>query len=222
MQREIEDLRRQLQVAKSSNLNQETQVVAESAAPRELSQNGTSTKPRGLGDVKLSGKIVDDLFKEFVVLYSDECTNNQRRYFTYYHAYLPFLDSEMRPDQYFDLLPLLGWSVIIVAARRFRNEPLLLEHLSPHYRKLLWSTISESPQPYHVVKALCLICAWPLPSTSNPSDITFSLSCMMMSLALQNILDFPVHLQFSKGKVAEDEQRDRRLTWCACNIVSQR
>jgi hypothetical protein len=116
---------------------------------------------------------------------------------------------------------MLGWTIIIVATRRFRHEPPLLAALSPGYNKLLWSTISEGPQIYHVVKALCLICTWPLPTTFNPSDATFSLSSMMMSIALQNILDFPVQLQFSKAQITEAEQRDRRLTWAACNIVAQ-
>ncbi|KUJ16604.1 uncharacterized protein LY89DRAFT_586780 [Mollisia scopiformis] len=205
MQCEIDDLRRQLQAATQNNPSNGLQVLAEAAIPKEAQQIG-NTKPREMGDVKLSGKSVEKLFKE---------------YFTHYHPYLPFLDPDLAPDQYFDWSPLLGWTIIVVAARRFRQEPGLFGDLSPSYNKLLWSTISEHPQPYHVSKALCLICTWPLPSTSNPSDATYPLCGMMISIALSNILDFPVHLQFSKGRITEAEQRDRRLTWAACNIVCQ-
>jgi hypothetical protein len=44
----------------------------------------------------------------------------------------------------------------MVAARRFNHEPNLLLSLTADYVKLLWSTIADLPQSYHVVKALCI------------------------------------------------------------------
>ncbi|CZR67773.1 uncharacterized protein PAC_17672 [Phialocephala subalpina] len=205
MQREIDDLRRQLKVATQASASNADQALPE-AALHEAPHPGTTTKSRQLGDTDLSGETVDRLFKE---------------YFTQYHPYLPFLNPEATPDHYFNLSPLLGWSIIIIAGRRFRHGHSMLDALTADYNKLLWSTISETPQPFHVVKALCLICTWPLPSTTNPSDATYSLSSMMISIALQNVLDFPIQMQFSRKTINEDEQRDRRLTWAACNIVAQ-
>ncbi|KAF8850203.1 hypothetical protein BDZ45DRAFT_662103 [Acephala macrosclerotiorum] len=200
MQREIDDLRRLLKLATQANASNAGQALPKAAVPEDPG-SGSTTKPRQLGDVELPGEVVEELFKE---------------YFTQYHP-----DPESTPDHYFDLSPLLGWSIIIVAERRFLHGPPLLDALATDYNKLLWSTTSENPQPFHVVKALCLICTWPLPSTTNPSDSTYSLSSLIISIALQNVLDFPIQMQFSRKTINEDEQRDRRLTWAACNIVAQ-
>lgn len=64
MQREIEDLRRQLQVATRSNLSGRPEVVE--TVSKEVPQSVNNTRPRKLGDVKLSEKTVDNLFKESV------------------------------------------------------------------------------------------------------------------------------------------------------------
>jgi hypothetical protein len=66
-------------------------------------------------------------------------------------------------DHYFNLSPLLGWTVVIIAARRHSNDEQLLDKLRKPYHKLLWNTISEMPQKHHVVKALILLCTWPVP-----------------------------------------------------------
>ncbi len=68
------------------------------------------------------------------------------RYFTAYHPFLPFLDSQVSMDHYFELSPLLGWSIVIIAARHFPSQPNLFHSLLSDYSSLLWKTISEMPQ----------------------------------------------------------------------------
>jgi hypothetical protein len=111
----------------------------------------------------------------------------------------------------------------MVAARRFNHEPNLLLSLTADYVKLLWSTIADLPQSYHVVKALCLVCFWPLPTTTSFTDLTFQLSGTMILIAIQNMLHLPFQAEISsRNTFARSEQRDRLITWAACNIVAQR
>lgn len=145
------------------------------------------------------------------------------RYFSHYHAFLPFLDSQQTPDQYFNTCPLLGWAIVMVGARRYRGTPKLLQSLSTEFTKLLWNTVADVPQPYYVVKAICITCFWPLPTSSNVRDPSFQLSGIMMQIALQNglHLHFKSEIEFGREGVPT-EQRDRLLTWIAFNVVAQR
>lgn len=111
----------------------------------------------------------------------------------------------------------------MVAARRLRGNASFLESLRADYMKLLWSTASEIPQPYHVVKGFCLVCFWPLPTSQGFQDPTFQISGLMMHTALQNMLHRPIQNSIlSGGMLPLAEQRDRDLTWTACNVVAER
>ncbi|KAI9781289.1 MAG: hypothetical protein M1839_006082 [Geoglossum umbratile] len=125
-------------------------------------------------------------------------------------------------DHYYTLSPLLFWAVISIAARRF--DPQLLNSLAGPISRLIWATLQDVPQSYHVVKALCLLCTWPLPTSSTSTDPTFMLSGVMTHVAMQIGLHRPSHTQdFSKFRVElrEEELKDRVKTWAACNIVAQ-
>jgi hypothetical protein len=111
----------------------------------------------------------------------------------------------------------------MVAARRFEQNPHLLISLTEDYVKLIWPTLATTPQPYHVAKALCLLCFWPVPSSTNLKDHTYQLSGWMMMIAIQNMLHLPFHNQETlEGTLPQSEQRDRILTWVACNIIAER
>lgn len=150
----------------------------------------------------------------------------------------------MRIDYYFNLSPVLGWTVVLIAARRYPPDSQLLTKLIAPYHKLLWATIAEMPQRYHVVKALALLCTWPIPLTmehfnyktgvSNTAgsglglsemDPTFMLSGVMMQIALQTGLHRANYAQdFSKQcrNIPQAEIGDRQLTWAICNITAQK
>lgn len=144
-------------------------------------------------------------------------------FFTFYHPFIPFLDTARTPDEYHQSSPLLFWVIISVATRQC--DPSLLTSLAAPLSELLWQTLAEVPQSYIVVKALCILCTWPLPISSTSSDPTFMLSGLMMQIAMQIGLHRPSHAQdFSKFKVElrEEELRDRVRTWATCNAVAQR
>lgn len=149
--------------------------------------------------------------------------NSQPRFFQSYHPFLPFLDPELRPDQYFDLSELLGWAIAVVSARRFKPDTNLLKSLTPEFTKLLWSTIATMPPSYQTCKALCLICSWPLPNYNPAHDPTFQLSGIMMQIAVQNMLHLPFRVSLpDEPHTIKLEQRDRLITWTACNVVAER
>lgn len=153
----------------------------------------------------------------------------------------PLLDPEQNYDHYFSLSPVLAWTVVLIASRRYPQDPLLLTKLSTPYKKLLWAIVSEMPQKYHTVKALSLLCTWPIPLVMDMSkrnrserlggglglsemDPTFMFTGIMMQIALQTGLHRPLHAQdFIKQTrdVSDAEINDRKLTWAVCNIVSQ-
>jgi len=139
---------------------------------------------------------------------------------------LPLLNPYLGPNHFFNLSPLLGWTIMMIAARRSQLEPTLLAALTAPFENLLWTTIRSAPQSYHVVKALCLLCTWPLSTnSSSPGDPTFLLNGIMMQMALKCGLHRPsCPPVFGSPSTASSgaETRDRSLTWCVCNIVIQR
>ncbi|KAJ5750373.1 hypothetical protein N7533_007401 [Penicillium manginii] len=162
---------------------------------------------------------------EDVMIAPEKVTELFNMFFTYSHPFLPFLDRQQSPDDYYAASPLLFWTIISVGARRYQGDTGLLNSLAGPVTRLVWSTLADIPQSYHVVKALCLLCSWPFPTSSTSTDPTFMLCGMMIQVAMQLGLHRPSHSQdFSKFRVEliEDELRDKVRTWAICNIVAQR
>jgi hypothetical protein len=177
-----------------------------------LKQSGSYGLPRiarQLDDVGLTEDSVNQLFSE---------------YFGFYHPFLPFLNPAQSPDHYFTQSPLLFWTIVSVAARRTRVVDNLVTSLAGPLSRLLWTTVGSVPGSHYVVKALCLLCTWPLPTSTTSSDPTHILSGVMMKAATGIGLHRPSHAQdFSRVSVElnKDELHDRVTTWAVCNIVSQ-
>ncbi|EFQ99731.1 C6 zinc finger domain-containing protein [Nannizzia gypsea CBS 118893] len=170
-------------------------------------------------------QIMDVKRLEDVTIHSDRIAELFTRFFTYYHPFLPLLETQKTPDEYYDTSPLLFWTILAVASRRYQTDSSLLNALSGPVMRLVWSTLADVPQSYHVVKALALLCTWPFPTSSTSTDPTFMLCGMMQQIALQIGLHRPSHAQdFSKYRVElrEGELNDRVTTWAFCNIVAQR
>ena len=182
---------------------------------------------RQLGNVVLTQERIQELFQMYATSASNALhvplLTKFDRFFTYYHPFLPILDPSRHTDYYYTSNLLRFWVIISVAARR--DDPPLLAALAAPVSDLLWKTIADVPQNYIVVKALCLLCTWPLPISSTSTDPTFMLAGLMMQIAMQIGLHRPSHSQdFTKFKVElmEEELRDRVRTWAACNAVAQR
>ena len=164
---------------------------------------------REIENVGLTDEAINHLFNEF---------------WCYYHSYLPFLAPSQTPDQYYQQHPLLFWTIIAVAARRYTADPGLLTSLIGPITRLLWSTVGEVPSSHYVVKALCLLCTWPLPTSTTSTDPTHILCGVMMKTATGIGLHRPSHTQdFSRVSVElnKEQLHDRVTTWAVCNIVAQ-
>ncbi|RYN43348.1 hypothetical protein AA0112_g744 [Alternaria arborescens] len=186
---------------------QHTQVAATSLL--DLRSGSPMIFALGTGEVRLGHGEVNELFAE---------------YFQLYHPFLPFLDQVRSPDEYYSQdHKLLFWAIIAVAARRYGPRPSLLKDLSKPLSDLIWDSIRNQPN-HHVVKALCLLCTWPLPAERTVTDPTFILCGAMMQVAMQIGLHQPTHPDdFSRTKMQlrREDIHDRLRTWAVCNIVAQ-
>ncbi|CAI7595084.1 unnamed protein product [Penicillium manginii] len=184
------------------------------ATPLTMQRDGSilsqdENTPWRLEDISLSRARVSRLYEQ---------------YFNYYHPFLPLLNPPKPSEVYLNRCPLLAWTIICVASRRSPTEPGLLTALSGPFSRLLWSTITSVPHDYRVVKALCVLCTWPLPTTSQRTDATFMLSGLMMQIAMQLGLHRPVQAEeFTtfRMEVQGEAMKDRLHTWVICNIVAQ-
>ncbi|EAW09222.1 transcription factor domain-containing protein [Aspergillus clavatus NRRL 1] len=179
------------------------------ALPRESSILPQEDSLWRLEDITLSRHRVARLFDQ---------------YFTYYHPFLPLLNPQKSPEEYLRRNALQAWTIICIASRRAPSEPGLLSALSGPFSRFLWSTLTGVPQDYRVVKALCLLCTWPLPTTSQRTDATFMLSGLMMQIAMQLGLHRPVQAEeFTTFRMSAQGEavKDRLQTWAICNIVAQ-
>lgn len=145
-------------------------------------------------------------------------------YFTSYHPFLPLLNPASTYKEYYAEHPLLHWTIIAIAARRYDSKPGLFMELQRPLEEILWTTLSQVPQVYHVCKALALLCTWPLPTSSTSQEPTMMLCGIMFQLAMQYGLHRPSHAQdFSRFRIdlREEDIADRLNTWAAINIVAQ-
>ncbi|EXJ66504.1 uncharacterized protein A1O5_10173 [Cladophialophora psammophila CBS 110553] len=230
MEREIIELRKQVaaqqqttDVANGSHTNGNANLQPSPSGDGTFTSDAAAA---GLLDLRGGGP-GRPIFKrlEEVTLTIDRAQELFQRFFTFHHPFLPFLNPDRTPDEYYARSPLLFWTIISVGARHYTPEPDLYGSLTGPVMRLVWSTVAEVPQNYHIVKALILLCAWPLPTSSTSTDPTFMLCGMMMQIALQIGLHRPTHAQdFSKFRVElrEVELQDRVVVWSVCNIVAQR
>lgn len=232
MEREIIELRKQ--VAQQQATTQVNRSLQNGSTTISLPENiGSFTHDAVAGLLDLKGGTFDkspggrQIFKrlEDVTLTQDRVHELFKRFFTFHHPFLPFLNPNRTPEEYETRSPLLFWTIVTVGSRHYTTEANLFSALCGPLIRLVWSTIADVPQNYHVVKALILLCAWPVATSSTSTDPTFMLCGMMMQIALQIGLHRPTHAQdFTKFRVElrEVELQDRVVVWTVCNLVAQR
>ncbi|KAK5093661.1 hypothetical protein LTR70_009851 [Exophiala xenobiotica] len=230
MEREIVQLRKQVaaqNVNPNANAHAHSQLPLPPPPPTSVNQAAVGTTEAAAGLLDLRGGGRGGSYKRLgdVALQVDRIQDLFQRFFKFCHPFLPFLNPERPPDEYYAKSPLLFWTILLVGSRHYSAEPHLFASLVRQVQTLTWSTLAEVPQNYHHVKALVLLCAWPLPCSSTSTDPTFMLAGMMMQVALQIGLHRPDHAQdFSKFRIElrQAELQDRVVTWCVCNMVAQR
>ncbi|ORY55438.1 uncharacterized protein BCR38DRAFT_356785 [Pseudomassariella vexata] len=240
MEKEIERLRRNLAQAKAQGyvMDEDEDMQSQLQSPVANSAYSHTRNPSLMG----SDEAVTSLLTlkrggsysmathyayelETVRLTEQDVLGLFHEFFTHYHPFLPFLNPDQSPDLYYQQHSLLFWTIIAIASRRYRAKPGILHELSGGpLNRLLWGTVGDVPNSYFVVKALCLICTWPLPTSTTTADPTHILGGVMMKAATGIGLHRPNHTQdFSRVSVElnKDQLHDRVQTWAVCNIVSQ-
>lgn len=145
-------------------------------------------------------------------------------FFHHYNPYAPLLDPAVSPDEYYERSPLLFWVIVLVASRRFSEEPGLLVSLTGPVKKILWDAIANPPHTWHIVQAILLACLWPFPTSSLSSDITPILLSTAHTVAVRLGLHRPEAIQdFSRTKrrLSPDEIKETARTWATCYIAAQ-
>lgn len=232
MEKQIEYLRRNLHRARAQGFvvedDEEMQSpIANGIYPRNNhSYIGSEEAVSSLLHLKQGGSYAPKFAREIgnVGLTDDAINHLFNEFWCCYHPYLPFLDPSQSPEQYYQQHPLLFWVIITVASRRYTADPGLLTSLSGPLTQLLWSAIGEVPNNHYVVKALCILCTWPLPTSTTSTDPTHILGGVMMKAATGIGLHRPNHTQdFSRVSVDlnREQLHDRVTTWAVCNIVAQ-
>ncbi|RAL04864.1 Zn(II)2Cys6 transcription factor [Aspergillus ibericus CBS 121593] len=161
---------------------------------------------------------------EFLHLRGDQINILFTIFFHRYHPYVPVLDPAIAPDQYYARSALLFWTIILVASRRYTDEPGLYVTLTAPVKKLLWDTIANPPHTWHVVQSILLVSLWPFPTSSLSSDITSILVSTAQTIAVRMGLHRPEAIQdFSRTKrrLNGEEMAEVARTWATCYIAAQ-
>ncbi|UZP32252.1 hypothetical protein NXS19_000068 [Fusarium pseudograminearum] len=155
--------------------------------------------------------------------FSHEIDKLFNMYIKYNHPYLPLIDEEKSPHDYYERSELLFWVIMAVAARRQKSQPTLLPRLARNVTDLLWKTLRSMSYSISTIRALCLLCTWPFPTSSSTSDPTFMLVGSMLQMSTQMGLHCALDAQdFVKVPLQLDvsERSEWAQTWEACNIVA--
>lgn len=240
MEKQIERLKKSLQRAQAQGFFVEDDEELESPLPSAVYNNnqmknhssfmGSDEAVSSLLHLKQGGsygmpRYVHEI--ENVGLTEDAINHLFNEFFACYHPYLPFLSPVALPEQFYQQHQLLFWTIIAVAARRYTADPGLLTSLSGPLSRLLWTTVGGVPsnqEGLYVVKALCLLCTWPLPTSTTSTDPTHILCGVMMKTATGIGLHRPSYTQdFSRVSIdlSKEQLHDRVTTWAVCNIVAQ-
>ncbi|KAK7940838.1 c6 zinc finger domain containing protein [Apiospora aurea] len=132
--------------------------------------------PRALGSQPFSGEDIDYYFK---------------MYFEHFHPYMPIV-RHRDPNKCYESGPVLFWTILLVACRRYAKNPQVLPFLVDAMRRELFSVLSSLPTNMHTINAMILVCTWVFP------DVRFG---------------------GFQGNFTDEEAH---YTWAGYNIVTQR
>lgn len=137
---------------------------------------------------------------------------------------IPIYDPGIPPNEYYTSSPLLFWMIIVTGSRRYRKDPMLLESLRPHIYNLCFFAIQSHAPPIPTIKALLLLCLWPLPVNSIFKDINPILGGAAMHLGvLAGLHVSGAGHEFLEDRIFPDpaEREARAKLWLYVQIGSQ-
>lgn len=190
-------------------MDEDTECAPAAPLVPGMSVRASTVPSRTLDNIKITAEEIEELFTI---------------YFDYFHPFLPMLERDKTPEEYYKASPLLYWAIISVAARRLESNPTLLSRLARSMTDLVWRTLAAVPHTKRVPQALALLCSWPFPTSSSTKDVSYMWVGMIIQTALQMGLHRPLSPQdFTKFriKLTNHDISCRVRTWACSNIVTQ-
>jgi hypothetical protein len=166
------------------------------------------TTAQSLEGVTIAPIVIDELFKN---------------YFEEFHFFLPMLDRNVTPNEYYQRSTFLFWAIIGTASRNFARDPTLLDCLGDKILNL--ALMSLRHPSVSTIKGLLLVMTWPLPRAAGSTDVTYAISGSLLHMAIQIGLHIPTSSQdFSRVKVnlSDYEIAKRAELWGYCVLTYQR
>ncbi|KAL2842911.1 hypothetical protein BJY01DRAFT_216230 [Aspergillus pseudoustus] len=147
-----------------------------------------------------------------------------KTFFENFHPMVPFLNESMQPADCYRTCPLLFWSIISVAARRYDADNTLVYRLGPAVDDLLHTSILAGIKSLPLVQATALLGYWPLPSHRFWTNEALLYSNAAVTSAMQLGLHRPGHEQeysfFQRVSIAQEQVNERSRTWIATVLLS--
>ncbi|CAK7240650.1 MAG: hypothetical protein STHCBS139747_002096 [Sporothrix thermara] len=188
-----------------------TPSVTTTPTPKTIisSLGGRTAEPRALKSRAFSGEDINYYFD---------------KYFDHFHQHFPIIRSR-DPDKCYESAPILFWTIIVIAARRFARDDTVLPFLTESLTSEVWGVMGNPPLPLGVINALLLLCAWPFTTIRFLRDPSLIFSSIAMSSC------FMIGLHTGRGEHPElvnpnfqirNTDEEATFTWAGFNIISQR
>ncbi|KAF2233648.1 hypothetical protein EV356DRAFT_200261 [Viridothelium virens] len=146
-------------------------------------------------------------------------------FFQHYEKFIPgIFKSDMSPSQYYEKSPFLFWSLVSVGARKYSEDPLLLEVVTKYVMDVAVLSLYSMSNALPAIQAVLLLCLWPLPVNTTVKDPSHALAGAAMQLAVQNGLHIYGHQQDFYRENVECRYADKKfraLLWIHCVTVFQ-
>ncbi|KAI0847787.1 hypothetical protein F5Y00DRAFT_240414 [Daldinia vernicosa] len=165
--------------------------------------------PRALGSQPFSGEDVEYYFQ---------------KYFEHYHPYMPVVRHK-DPNKCYDTSPLLFWTIIYVATRRYAKNSTIFPFMLDSIKRDAYSAIANPPLSLTSINALILLCTWIFPDVRFVNDpcALFSSICMSATAQLGIHCGKGAHPEYSHGVFQNNfTDEEASFTWAGYNIISQR
>ncbi|KIW84496.1 hypothetical protein Z517_03746 [Fonsecaea pedrosoi CBS 271.37] len=176
-----------------------------------LPHASTTSLPRVLQDLSVSGEDVDACFQIFL---------------QHYLSYVPILENSLRPDDCYVYSPLLFWTILAIGSMRFERDPTLIIAIGPMVMELAKDAVFSCKDVIATIQSFTLLCTWPMPVETLERDPSPALAGAALQLAINSGLHvWGIGQDFSRRRLNPGGQNSvdfRAKLWVNCLIVCQR
>ncbi|KAI0192761.1 hypothetical protein F4808DRAFT_442676 [Astrocystis sublimbata] len=157
-----------------------------------------------------------------VVISAQTAIEAFRIYARLYHPKLPILVS-ININTVYESSPFLFWAIIMIVSER-RQTPAfqaLFNQIAKPFRDMVNTEALKAPLPLQSIRALLLLCTWPMPVGSQRMDPSWIHSGIALNSALFLSLNRPGPAQFPRPSTEyTGTPLERISTWLGCFYVS--